>query len=232
MTYVISDLHGCYDKYIEMLEKIEFTDRDEMYVLGDVIDRGMGGIDILLDMCGRGNVIPILGNHEYMAYGVLRHLNVEITEENFEDHMNIASMGLLQEWMQNGGRTTMKAFSALSSDMKSAVLAYLEEFSLYETVTVNRRDFVLVHAGIDGFCPDKALNEYEIGDFLWERCDYDKVCWKDKYLVSGHTPTFLISERFRGKICMKNNHIAIDCGAICGGRLGCLRLDDLREFYV
>lgn len=40
MTYVISDIHGCYEKYRTMLEAIEFTEDDTLYVLGDVLDRG------------------------------------------------------------------------------------------------------------------------------------------------------------------------------------------------
>ena len=28
MIYAMSDLHGCYDKYIKMLEKINFSKRD------------------------------------------------------------------------------------------------------------------------------------------------------------------------------------------------------------
>ena len=45
MTYVMSDLHGCYDKYAQMLEKIGFGDGDTLYILGDVIDRGPDGIE-------------------------------------------------------------------------------------------------------------------------------------------------------------------------------------------
>ena len=38
MTYVISDIHGCFDRYEKMLEEIEFSDEDTLYVLGDVLD--------------------------------------------------------------------------------------------------------------------------------------------------------------------------------------------------
>ena len=82
MIYVMSDLHGCYDKYINMLEKINFKYDDTLYILGDVIDRGDDGIKILSDMMKRHNIVTLLGNHEYMAYKVLSRLNVEITEEN------------------------------------------------------------------------------------------------------------------------------------------------------
>ena len=34
MIYVMSDIHGCFDKYKEMLSLIEFLPRDTLYVLG------------------------------------------------------------------------------------------------------------------------------------------------------------------------------------------------------
>ena len=39
MIYVMSDIHGCFDKYKEMLSLIEFLPRDTLSVLGDVIVR-------------------------------------------------------------------------------------------------------------------------------------------------------------------------------------------------
>ena len=41
MIYAVSDLHGCYDKYRNMLEKIHFSETDTLYILGDVVDRGV-----------------------------------------------------------------------------------------------------------------------------------------------------------------------------------------------
>ena len=67
MTYAISDIHGCYDKYIAMLKKIDFKDSDLLYVVGDVVDRGEQPIRVLKDMCLRPNVFPIMGNHDYIA---------------------------------------------------------------------------------------------------------------------------------------------------------------------
>ena len=40
MRYIVSDIHGCYDQYQMLLEKIQFSEEDELYVLGDVVDRG------------------------------------------------------------------------------------------------------------------------------------------------------------------------------------------------
>ena len=64
MTYAMSDLHGRYDLYIEMLEKIKFGENDTLYILGDFVDRGDEGLKIVLDITKRDNVIPIMGNHD------------------------------------------------------------------------------------------------------------------------------------------------------------------------
>ena len=36
----------------------------------------------------------------------------------------------------------------------------------------------------------------------------------------------------RDKIYRKNNHIAVDCGAVYGKCLACLCLDTMEEFYA
>jgi serine/threonine protein phosphatase 1 len=53
----------------------------------------------------------------------------------------------------------------------------------------------------------------------------------DKQIIVGHLPTFKINNKPR--ILYGKNCIDIDCGASYSkGRLGCLRLDDMKEFYV
>lgn len=80
---------------------------------------------------------------------------------------------------------------------------------------------------------DRELSDYSLFELVWERPDYDLPYFDDVYTVMGHTPTPLIDGNDGGaRIFKKNNHIVIDCGAVMGGRLACLRLDDLAEFYV
>ena len=40
MLYVMSDIHGEYERYLAMLEQIAFSQDDTLFVLGDVVDRG------------------------------------------------------------------------------------------------------------------------------------------------------------------------------------------------
>ena len=39
-TYVIGDIHGCYDEFMQMLDKIALSDSDRLLMVGDYIDRG------------------------------------------------------------------------------------------------------------------------------------------------------------------------------------------------
>ena len=232
MIYVMSDIHGCYDKYIRMLKKINLQKDDTLYILGDVVDRGEDGIKILLDMMKRPNILPLLGNHEFMAYSVLKKLNVEIDEQNCEGYLKEEDMEAYTEWIFNGGLPTAKAFSRLNKEEKAAVLEYISEFEVYEEICVGENEFVLVHAGFEGISENKDLWAYNLDEMLWCRCDYEKQYFSDRYLVTGHTPTFTIAPEYKGKIYRKNNHIAIDCGAVKCNSLGCICLDTFEEFYT
>ena len=238
-TYVISDIHGNYKKYKHLLEMIDFKDKDTLYVLGDVIDRGPEGIKVLKDMMSQPNVIPILGNHEFMAKISLPFLMTEIIDETL-DQMKYPDMLMCLDWLENGGTTTIKEFSDLSREEKNDVLDYLGEFSLYHVVTINDKEFVLVHAGFDGFTPQRELDDYDLSELIFEKPDYGVKYFENSYLVTGHTPTRLINRLMNqpneNKSCddiyERNNHIAIDCGCVYGGKLGCICLDTMEKYYV
>lgn len=222
MIYVMSDLHGCYDKYIKMLDKINFSEKDTLYILGDVIDRGDGGIKILLDMMQRNNVVPVLGNHDYTASFLLSRLKKKASSELLDT---------FKMWLSDGGLTTYQEFKKLTDKEKQDIIEYFDCFSVFDEITVNGRKFFLSHT-----VPSKEMMQ-DFDNIPWQElivgeCEYDKVYFEDKYIVTGHTPTALIDSSSRGKILEINNHIAIDCGAVFTGTLGCVCLDTLEKFYV
>ncbi|MBO4898572.1 MAG: metallophosphoesterase [Clostridia bacterium] len=232
MIYVMSDLHGRYDLYIKMLEKINLGKEDTLYILGDVVDRGADGVKILLDMMKRDNIVPLIGNHEHMAFSVLKKFCVEITEDNYDKQIDEKTYDMYGMWIYNGGEDTLKGFMRLDKDNRESVLNYLGEFGLFEEVEAGGNRFVLAHGGFENFSEDRDLDSYSLEETAWARCDYNKRYFKDKYLITGHTPTALIDKKSTGKIYKKNGHIAIDCGAFFLNKLGCIRLDDMEEFYV
>ena len=232
MNYVLSDIHGHYDKYTKMLEKIGFSDADTLYVLGDVVDRGPQGLRILQDMMLRGNVLPVIGNHEFMALQCMKFLVSEVTEKSIAG----AERGFIEgfaSWQMNGGGSTLDEFRGLSREERLDIMDYMGEFALYETVRAAGKDYVLVHAGLSGFSEKRPLDDYTLAELIFVSPDYGRVYYKDKYLVTGHLPTrAILGNPSPDRIYRANGHIAIDCGCGFGGDFGCICLESGEEFYV
>ncbi len=166
MRYIVSDIHGCYDEYQELLQKIHFSQKDTLYVLGDAMDRGPEPIKVIKDLMMRENVVYLVGNHDYMMLRTLKKLAVEITEENCENHL--ASEDLLNYfyWIQDGGRTTSDQFRTLSLEEQQDILAYVSDALVYEVLYERGKELILVHAGIRGFEEKKKLDDYDFFDFI------------------------------------------------------------------
>lgn len=64
-TYVISDIHGCFNEFLSMLERIHFSESDNLILAGDYIDRGKQSYEMLkwMEQCP-SNVLLLRGNHE------------------------------------------------------------------------------------------------------------------------------------------------------------------------
>ena len=232
MIYVMSDIHGMYDKYKKMLDLIDLQKNDTLYVLGDIIDRTYGSIKILKDMMKRPNVFGIFGNHELMMVECMSILNQEITNELL-DSLNEDQIMKLSDWINNGAYQTIEEFKTLSKKERQDIIDYIMEFTAYEEVSVNNKKYLLIHAGLGNFDKEKLLDEYDINDFVWTRLDWDISYFNDpnQFVIVGHTPTLAITQK--AEIYHKNNFIAIDCGACFqDGLLGCLCLNTMEEFYV
>lgn len=233
MTYVMSDIHGEYSKFTEMLSLINFSDNDTLFILGDMVDRGSKPLEVLLDVMSRPNVFAIMGNHELLMLDVLYQLDTEITEESISEITDSDILEEFLEWMKNGGKPTLAGYQKLSPEQKEAVLEYLGELPYYETVDVGDKSFVLVHAGLSGFDIKKPLLHYTAQELLMDRADPYRKYYSEKniYVIWGHTPVLYYHDKPEiYKVC---NNILIDCGACFEeGRLGCICLDDMKEYYV
>lgn len=231
-TYVISDIHGEYDRFLELLDKIKLGEEDTLYILGDVLDRGPHPIRTLLLLMEMPNAVCLAGNHELMALECLEFLMREITDISIGE-LDEKMLGNLVTWQYNGSRTTIEEFRALSREMQRSVIDFLKEFSIYEELIVNGKDYLLVHGGLGNYRPEKDIEDYSLKELIWDRADYDISYFEDVYVVTGHTPTQEIAGNPRpGYIFRENNHIAIDCG--CNrpdGQLGAICLDTGEEFY-
>lgn len=226
MIYVMSDLHGCYNKYIQMMEKISFNEKDTLYILGDVVDRGKNGMKILLDIAKRENIILFTGNHDLQAKILLSNLyKLEDTDCSKE------LIEVYKLWISDGGDKTIEEFLLLSENERETVIKVLQNALISKEIEVNGKNYLLAHTvpEVDMICD---YEEWNIEDYTLGEPDYEEIYFDDKDIITGHTPTMYIDKNAKGRIWTGNSHIAIDCGAIFGGCLGCLCLDTMEEFYV
>lgn len=231
-TYVISDIHGQYDMFMELINKIDLKDTDTLYVLGDILDRGPHPVKVLMKLMEMSNAICITGNHEIMALNCLEFLMKEITDMSIEE-LDEKMLDNLVTWQYNGSKSTIDEFRQLDSETRQDVIDFIKEFPAYERVLVNGKDYFLVHAGLGNFSPEKDIEEYSLDELTWIRADYNVQYFEGSYVVTGHTPTQTIKDNpYPGNIYRRNNHIAIDCGASYpGGRLAVICLDTGEEYY-
>ena len=218
--------------FMELLGEIKLKQTDTLYVLGDILDRGPHPIKTLKKLMEMPNAICIVGNHEFMALECLEFLMKEITETAIEE-IDEKILDNLVTWQYNGSKSTIDEFRELDAEAKQDVIDFIRELSIYEEVTVEDKDYLLVHAGLGNYSPEKDIEDYSLHELIWVRAEYDVKYFDDIFVITGHTSTQTIEGNPNpGFIYRQNNHIAIDCGAhYPGGRLAAICLDTGEEYY-
>ena len=135
--------------------------------------------------------------------------------EDEEDRMD------LWMWQYNGGLSTFEEFRELDAEEQQEIIEFMSDFLVYEEVSAGGRDYLLVHAGLGNYSPEKEIEDYSLEELMWMRADYNVRYFDDVITVTGHTPTRYIEDNARpGYVYRKNNHMDIDCGEyLTGGRL-------------
>lgn len=222
MHYVLSDIHGNKDAFDAVLSLINLLPEDHLYILGDVIDRGEHGIELLQQIRTIPNCTLLLGNHEYMMIDCLRN-------PEDDDKMLL--------WLDNSCDETLQHLKGFSSEEMEDLLCYLEKLPAQETIVVNGKTYILVHAApAELYDPEDTYYDNCKEFMVWHRLKMTSQIPEGKIVVFGHTPTWhlrdsLLSAPF---IYHGSQMIGIDCG--CGfprrgGQLGCIRLEDMTEYY-
>lgn len=225
-VYAIGDVHGCrdrlralHDAILADAERADPAQKVAVY-LGDYIDRGIDSRavidDLLADPLPGFDRVHLKGNHEDF---LLRFL------ERGED---------AAPWLLNGGDATLRSYgvdpyagsrdpgprslrAALSAAMPEPHLRFFCELRLSHVAG----DYLFVHAGLR---PGVPLERQDPEDLLWIRTPFlDSRADHGKVVVHGHTPASVPEVR--------QNRIGIDTGAVYGGPLTALVLqDDDRDF--
>lgn len=220
--FVMSDVHGNIDAFHKMLKLINLQKEDKLVILGDVIDRGQYGIELLQEIIHAENITMLPGNHEYMLWQTF--VNKDAAEmENWIKH-------------NHGGVTAKNLVNFLhKEEILNFISSLMETFG--RTTTVNGQKFYLVHA----FASTNLYNS------IW--CRYDNIPnqiiedlkKQNCKMVIGHTPVFMqtkydaIKSNGLYQILNKDNIILIDCGCshrVPGANLACIELYSMDEYHV
>lgn len=226
MIYVIADIHGEYDLLVKLLEKINFSSGDELYVCGDMIDKGKYSVSTLKLLSSMSNVHCILGNHEYAFLKYYWSL-LEECNGNYD-----AVLAELKDYFPFDGEL-----------LDWETIGWLESLPYY----IEKDNFICVHAGIPITLGGKLedLSKVEPEEFVCDRHfkDAKTIPITDKCIFFGHTPTSYIVGTPR-IIAYKNARrsdrtdvsryakIHLDLGVWLHGTLGCYCASDLTAYYV
>ncbi|MDX1667739.1 MAG: metallophosphoesterase family protein, partial [Saprospiraceae bacterium] len=167
--FAISDIHGCLRSFEALLDKIGLKKEDELYLLGDYIDRGpdsKGVIDRILSLQEEGYTVHcLIGNHEAMMLA------------STQDSM------WKETWLFNGGWAALESFGVRdANDVPDKYFDFLIRLDYYVEV----EGYLLVHAGLNFQEPDPLKDE---DSMLWIRDWYGQIDreWLDgRVIVHGH----------------------------------------------
>jgi serine/threonine protein phosphatase 1 len=188
---IIGDVHGHYDGLMILLEAIAPGSKDQVYFLGDLIDRGPHSAQVI-DFVQQNHYNCLLGNHEQMLLDILSKR---------------ASSQLRQAWLYSGGFETLNSYKTASIPQHH--IDWLQSLPTY----LDLGDIWLVHAGVD---PTIPLAEQTFEQFCWVRKEFHSMTqpfFPDKLIIVGHTITFTLPGVSPGELAQGQGWLDIDTGA-------------------
>lgn len=189
---VIGDVHGHYNGLMGLLEAIAPGGDDEVYFIGDLIDRGPQSCQVV-DFVQKNAYPCILGNHEQMLLDVIGG--------------GAMAAHVQQSWLYSGGYATISSYP--DSTIPQEHLEWMQNLPTY----LDLGDYWLVHAGID---PRIPFAEQTSDQLCWVRDEFhsmEKPYFTDKVIIIGHTITFTLPGVAPGKLAQGQGWIDIDTGA-------------------
>jgi serine/threonine protein phosphatase 1 len=190
---IIGDVHGHYRGLITLLEAIAPNTLDQVYFLGDLIDRGPDSADVV-SFVQQHRYTCLLGNHEQLmldAYPNGRPFNPA-----------------LQAWLYSGGRATIASYGD-TGRLFQEHLTWLRTLPSH----LDLGDIWLVHAGVHPLLP---IDSQSLQEFCWIRDEFhssSKPYFADKLIITGHTITFTLPKVEPGELAQGCGWLDIDTGA-------------------
>lgn len=189
---VIGDVHGHYDTLMTLLDAIAPSGNDQIYFLGDLIDRGPLSSQVV-EFVKENGYPCLLGNHEQMVLDILGNSDIHAPS--------------LQAWLYSGGHSTINSYG--EDGVTQEHLDWMRTLPTY----LDLGDIWLAHAGVN---PRLPLERQTADHFCWIRDEFhgmEQPYFPDKVIITGHTITFTLPGVMPGKIAQGQGWLDIDTGA-------------------
>lgn len=249
-TYVVADIHGCYREFMQLLDRVKFDDKkDDIYILGDVIDRGPGSQQIFEWVYARKdrNVHMCMGNHEALFCDFVEYQACKVKAEKLLRHYKFAWFDISQiltsdidgddktlllqyyNYLENGmdeiydkyGTIEQLKANGISKRYLDKMKSFFEKLPYYFTIDMQGKTFYLVHAYIT-----EPVDECSTHDMIWSRAyPNGKPGIPGKVVIYGHTPTITRYYNGAGGVKVDKHDDAVTVNIDCGC---CWRTDNAK----
>lgn len=225
--FVVGDIHGCMDKLTQVLSFWK-KDEERLVFLGDLVDRGPDSLDVILkvmDLRVNHDAIVLKGNHEDLFLNWLKAP---------DDESDL--------YLNQGGAQTIDSFfgkRVAYQQSPSQLAKYIQEnFSEEIDCLSSMKLFhetekhIFVHAGVDLHMKDWKNTNEKLFNWIRNPFIYGKN-ETGKTIIFGHTPTRTIHPDKVDDVWYSPCHtkIGIDGGAVFGGKLHALRINEETTEY-
>lgn len=222
-TLVISDIHGCYSEFTQLIEITRYSPlHDRLILLGDYVSRGPNSkevVELVMHLVEKNGAIALQGNHDHRFVNVME---------------GVADGTQLVKFFEKGGRETIRSycsnedFKSLSPENIEEIRNYMEPFSKHISFLKSLpyyfedEQYIYVHAGLN---PMYSLLEQNIEDMLYiKEAFYKNKTVEEKVVIFGHTITVDIHNS--PHIWIGKDKIGIDGGCAFGYQLNALEIVD------
>lgn len=159
-TYVMSDVHGCYDEFQQMIGKIHFSNRDLLICAGDYIDRGTKNYEMMSWISNAPkNVVFVRGNHdeEFLAnIRIMKYVcdEAELDENSIEDSITLYKA--VQKFAEQNNNKFFDYYGTIGKLINEELVPFallcdwakiVERMPYFYKTDINKRNCIVVHAG-------------------------------------------------------------------------------------
>ena len=251
-TYVIGDVHGCYDGLMGLLELINFKNDDHLILLGDLINKGPDSTAVVDWVMQQSNCDVVLGNHDlYVLYNLIhqRHkpsptAQLILNQSNSDDILNwlqqqplliakknafFCHAGIYPDWTDANIQYILKHQSSFLQP--ESLKTYFDYTKHTEQLHIDDSRFIIKALTEMRFLNRKD-HSFVRGTDDNQDDDPEKIAWFDITTIKYTKKTVFFGHWAR--LSQLNNHhtVCMDGGYVYGGELLGIRLEDGQLFKL